>query len=198
MDHHAVNLPSRRCSNLWRAFPWSDRPLERARVPTHRSPPTTQSACGPRDEMFGERRAPGPRRAPDEGNGASMLRARFAPRACRAWRRGSSVSLCQRRASSSRSGAVDQTCAVRCRSGSSSCRAPRRCLGLHLATRIGGERLAQIIQLAIEYDLAPPFDVGSPDKAPPDIRAFVQENVETLTIERMRARELLQLGRASV
>jgi transcriptional regulator GlxA family with amidase domain len=66
-------------------------------------------------------------------------------------------------------------------------------LGLHLAARIGGERIAQIIQLALEYDPAPPFDVGSPEKAPPDVRSFVSENVEALTSRRMQERTLPRL-----
>ena len=61
-------------------------------------------------------------------------------------------------------------------------------LGLHLASRIGGERLAQIIQLALEYDPAPPFDVGSPAKAPPEVRDFVAANVEAIAQNRMRSR----------
>jgi putative intracellular protease/amidase len=61
-------------------------------------------------------------------------------------------------------------------------------LGLHLAARIAGARLAQIIQLAIEYDPAPPFDSGSPARAADDIRTFVLENVERLTIQRMDGR----------
>ncbi len=42
-------------------------------------------------------------------------------------------------------------------------------MGLVLAARIAGERVAQAIQLAIEYDPEPPFDSGSPEKAPPEI-----------------------------
>jgi transcriptional regulator GlxA family with amidase domain len=42
-------------------------------------------------------------------------------------------------------------------------------MGLRLAERIGGEDLAKGIQLGIEYDPDPPFDAGSPDKAPPHI-----------------------------
>ena len=38
-----------------------------------------------------------------------------------------------------------------------------------LAARVAGERVAQAIQLAIEYDPEPPFDAGSPEKAPPEI-----------------------------
>lgn len=39
-------------------------------------------------------------------------------------------------------------------------------MGLHLAAQIAGERVAQAIQLAIEYDPQPPFDCGSPERAP--------------------------------
>src|SRR5919106_5213345 len=39
-------------------------------------------------------------------------------------------------------------------------------LALHLAAKLAGEDVAKAIQLGIEYDPAPPFDAGSPDKAP--------------------------------
>ncbi len=39
-------------------------------------------------------------------------------------------------------------------------------MALMLVQRIAGEELAQAIQLGIEYDPAPPFDAGSPEKAP--------------------------------
>lgn len=65
-------------------------------------------------------------------------------------------------------------------------------LGLHLAARIGGDRLAQIIQLAIEYDPAPPFDAGSPQKAPKEVRDFVAQNVEQFALTRMRERVVPQ------
>jgi len=39
-------------------------------------------------------------------------------------------------------------------------------MGLALAAREGGDELAQAIQLGIEYDPQPPFDAGSPRKAP--------------------------------
>jgi transcriptional regulator GlxA family with amidase domain len=42
-------------------------------------------------------------------------------------------------------------------------------MALALAARDVGEEFAQAIQLGIEYDPAPPFDTGSPDKAPPEI-----------------------------
>lgn len=42
-------------------------------------------------------------------------------------------------------------------------------MALELAARIGGEQLAQAIQLGLEYDPQPPFDAGSPQKAPAEI-----------------------------
>lgn len=42
-------------------------------------------------------------------------------------------------------------------------------MALALAARIAGERVAQAIQLGIEYDPRPPFRAGSPDSAPPEL-----------------------------
>jgi putative intracellular protease/amidase len=42
-------------------------------------------------------------------------------------------------------------------------------MGLALAAKIAGDQVAQAIQLAIEYDPQPPFDAGSPEKAPAEI-----------------------------
>jgi transcriptional regulator GlxA family with amidase domain len=42
-------------------------------------------------------------------------------------------------------------------------------MALTLAARDVGEEFAKAVQLGIEYDPAPPFDTGSPDKAPPEI-----------------------------
>lgn len=44
-------------------------------------------------------------------------------------------------------------------------------MALTLADRIAGADVAQAIQLGIEYDPQPPFDAGSPAKAPADIVA---------------------------
>ncbi|MGD9482831.1 DJ-1/PfpI family protein [Streptomyces sp. TRM70308] len=49
-------------------------------------------------------------------------------------------------------------------------------LGLTLAGRIGGDAHAQAVQLMTEYDPRPPYDAGSPHKAPTDL------------VERLRAR----------
>ena len=42
-------------------------------------------------------------------------------------------------------------------------------MALHLVGREAGPEVAQAIQLGIEYDPQPPFDAGSPDKAPREI-----------------------------
>ena len=46
-------------------------------------------------------------------------------------------------------------------------------MALHLVGREAGPEVAQAIQLAIEYDPQPPFDAGSPAKAPAEIVAAV-------------------------
>jgi transcriptional regulator GlxA family with amidase domain len=40
---------------------------------------------------------------------------------------------------------------------------------LTLAAHIAGDKIAQAIQLGIEYDPQPPFDAGSPEKAPAEV-----------------------------
>jgi putative intracellular protease/amidase len=42
-------------------------------------------------------------------------------------------------------------------------------MALRLAAEIAGPRVAQAIQLGIEYDPQPPFDAGSPAKAPAEV-----------------------------
>ncbi|MBV9445268.1 MAG: DJ-1/PfpI family protein [Streptosporangiaceae bacterium] len=42
-------------------------------------------------------------------------------------------------------------------------------MGLALAGRLAGDETAQLIQLRIEYDPQPPYDAGSPAKAPAHI-----------------------------
>ena len=42
-------------------------------------------------------------------------------------------------------------------------------MALTLADRLMGQQVAQAIQLGIEYDPQPPFDTGSPEKAPQEI-----------------------------
>ncbi|HVP31549.1 MAG TPA: DJ-1/PfpI family protein [Myxococcota bacterium] len=52
-------------------------------------------------------------------------------------------------------------------------------MALALAARMQGDTIAQAIQLAIEYDPQPPFDAGSPAKAP----AAAVEIVRSLGLE---------------
>jgi transcriptional regulator GlxA family with amidase domain len=47
-------------------------------------------------------------------------------------------------------------------------------MALTLAERIAGPEVAQAIQLGIEYDPQPPFDAGSPEKAPQEIVEVVR------------------------
>ena len=47
-------------------------------------------------------------------------------------------------------------------------------MALRLVALEAGDEVAQAIQLVLEYDPQPPFDSGSPAKAPPAILALVQ------------------------
>jgi transcriptional regulator GlxA family with amidase domain len=47
-------------------------------------------------------------------------------------------------------------------------------MALHLVAELQGPEVAQAIQLAIEYDPTPPFDAGSPTKAPAEIVDLVR------------------------
>jgi len=71
--------------------------------------------------------------------------------------------------------------------------------GLALAAELFGPATAQWIQLAIEYAPAPPFDSGSPDTAPDDIRdALARDSHDALDQRRAlvqaAARRLLEPG----
>ena len=50
-------------------------------------------------------------------------------------------------------------------------------MGLVLLDRMYGPEMAQMVQLAIEYDPQPPFDTGSPAKAPAALVDLVQERI---------------------
>lgn len=49
-------------------------------------------------------------------------------------------------------------------------------MGLTLLGRIAGDDHAQAIQLATEYDPQPPYDAGSPEKAPAHLVEWFREN----------------------
>ena len=59
-------------------------------------------------------------------------------------------------------------------------------MALALAARVAGDHVAQAIQLAIEYDPQPPFDAGSPGRAPREI------------VSLLRARSRFVVGDAAV
>jgi hypothetical protein len=48
-------------------------------------------------------------------------------------------------------------------------------MALTVAARIAGDEVAQAIQLGIEYDPQPPFDAGSPAKAPEPVLKIVRQ-----------------------
>jgi cyclohexyl-isocyanide hydratase len=60
---------------------------------------------------------------------------------------------------------------------------------LSLAAELAGADVAQTIQLAIEYAPAPPFDAGSPEKAPPEILKRAKERNLALLSRRRAAVE---------
>lgn len=58
---------------------------------------------------------------------------------------------------------------------------------LALMARIAGEDHARAVQLALEYDPAPPFDSGSPDKAGAGLVGVYSARVERLAPGRKEA-----------
>ena len=50
--------------------------------------------------------------------------------------------------------------------------------GLSIAAEIAGDTVARTIQLGIEYDPAPPFDSGHPDRAPKAIKSALSDRYE--------------------
>jgi len=53
-------------------------------------------------------------------------------------------------------------------------------MALELARLEQGDDIAQAIQLGIEYDPAPPFDAGSPAKAPPHVVEYLRAHFAAL------------------
>jgi putative intracellular protease/amidase len=61
-------------------------------------------------------------------------------------------------------------------------------MALALAAEIAGERVAQAIQLGIEYDPQPPFDAGAPHKAPAEVVALLRSRSRFIAEEDALAR----------
>jgi putative intracellular protease/amidase len=57
-------------------------------------------------------------------------------------------------------------------------------MALRLAARVAGDDVARGIQLALEYDPQPPFDAGSPGKAPAYVIELVRRAFEALRARR--------------
>jgi cyclohexyl-isocyanide hydratase len=55
---------------------------------------------------------------------------------------------------------------------------------LALTAAIRGEAHARAVQLSLEYDPAPPFDAGSPQKAGEELVAFIEERTRRLAPDR--------------
>jgi cyclohexyl-isocyanide hydratase len=54
--------------------------------------------------------------------------------------------------------------------------------GLSVVAEIAGETTARTIQLGIEYDPAPPFDTGDPDRAPAAIKSALSARYEKASL----------------
>jgi transcriptional regulator GlxA family with amidase domain len=54
-------------------------------------------------------------------------------------------------------------------------------MALTLLDRLYGPAVAQSVQLAIEYDAQPPYDAGSPSKAPADVLEYTRAVLEPST-----------------
>lgn len=50
-------------------------------------------------------------------------------------------------------------------------------MGLQLAAKLSGEEVAKTLQLILEYDPKPPFDMGSPDKADAATLAIIRQRL---------------------
>jgi transcriptional regulator GlxA family with amidase domain len=56
-------------------------------------------------------------------------------------------------------------------------------MALALAAKVAGEHVAQAIQLGIEYDPQPPFDAGSPAKAPVELVELLRSRSRFVDVE---------------
>jgi putative intracellular protease/amidase len=60
-------------------------------------------------------------------------------------------------------------------------------MALALAAELADERVAQAIQLGIEYDPDPPFDAGSPEKAPEELVTLIRNLEQSQEAEQTSA-----------
>ena len=60
-------------------------------------------------------------------------------------------------------------------------------MALRLVEHMHGTEMAELVQLGIEYDPEPPFDAGSPAKAPPEIVELAEVQLaDTLSDDALR------------
>ena len=69
--------------------------------------------------------------------------------------------------------------------------------GLALLAALRGDAVAQQTQLAMEYDPAPPFDAGSREAAGPELAAFADALVRTMTARTLPIAEAARERRAA-
>ena len=67
--------------------------------------------------------------------------------------------------------------------------------GLVLLAQLRGEPIARLSQLAMEYDPAPPFDAGSPDKAGPEATAMARGFIAEIDARCRRSAERFRTER---
>lgn len=65
---------------------------------------------------------------------------------------------------------------------------------LRLAAEVAGPEVAQAIQLGLEYDPAPPFDAGTPERAAPAVVARVRDRFASFRREREAFFDALDAG----
>jgi transcriptional regulator GlxA family with amidase domain len=70
-------------------------------------------------------------------------------------------------------------------------------MALLLAAHVAGDDCARAIQLGIEYDPCPPFDCGSPSKAPPALRELVAAAIAARSFEAAAPQDPPRAGRAA-
>lgn len=56
---------------------------------------------------------------------------------------------------------------------------------LHLAAMLRGQKVAEQIQLYMQYQPEPPFDAGTPERAPKDVLEAARTKAGTLTLHRL-------------
>lgn len=67
--------------------------------------------------------------------------------------------------------------------------------GLAVVGKLWGDQFAQLLQLGMEYDPQPPYDMGSPEKASPEVLALGRKMTARLTEKRTAVARRIQAAR---